>query len=109
MGANGILDGNISVSLSLMIYKWKALLADKLWSDAFSLSLTTDIWTSSCTEAYFLFICHFLALQWEIVDCVLVKRSFPDHHTGENISSTVKEITEIADRTVSSIVHDQST
>ena len=37
------------------------------------------------------------------------ERTFPDHHTGENISS-IKEVLEsyeIADRTVSSVVHDQ--
>ena len=88
----------------------KALLADKLQSDAFSLSLTTDMWMSSSTEAYISLTCHFLTSQWEFVDCVLATRSFPDHHTGENISSTIKEVLEaykIADSTVSSIVHDQ--
>ena len=56
------------------------------------------------------FTCHFLTSQWEFVDCVLATRSIPDHHTGENISSTIKEVLEsyeIADRTVSGIVHDQ--
>ena len=41
---------------------------------------------------------------------MLATRSFPDHHTGENIFSTIKEVLEayeIADSTVSSIVHDQ--
>ena len=88
----------------------KALLVDKLQSDAFLLSLTTDIWTSSSTEAYISLTCHFLTSQWEFVDCVLATRSFPEHHTGENISSTIKEVLEayeIADSTVSSIVHDQ--
>ena len=88
----------------------KALLADKLQSDAFSLSLTTDIWMSSSTEAYISLTCHFLTSQWEFVDCVLATRSFPEHHTKENISSTIKEVLEayeIADSTVSSIVHDQ--
>ncbi|XP_065892775.1 E3 SUMO-protein ligase ZBED1-like [Dysidea avara] len=69
----------------------KALLTDKLQSDTFSLSLTTDIWTSSSTEAYISLTCHFLISQ-------------------ENISSTIKEVLEsyeIADRTVSSIVRDQ--
>ena len=39
----------------------KTLLADKLQSDAFSLALTTDIWTSSSTEAYISLTCHFLS------------------------------------------------
>ena len=87
----------------------KALLVDKLQSDAFSLSLTTDIWISSSTKAYISLTCHFLTSQWEFGDCVLATRSFPDH-SRENISSTIKEVLasyEIADSTVSSIVHDQ--
>ena len=88
----------------------KTLLTDKLQSEAFSLSLTTDIWTSSSTEAYISLTCHFLTSHWEFVDCVLATKSFPDHHTGENVWSTIKEILEsheISDYTVSSIVHDQ--
>ena len=88
----------------------KTLLADKLQSDAFSLTLTTDIWTSSSTEAYISLTCHFLTSHWEFVDCVLATRSFPDHHTGENISCSIKEVLaayKIADSSVSSIVHDQ--
>ena len=91
----------------LMFDCGKALLADKFQSDAFSLSLTTVIWTSSSTEVYISLTCHFLTSQWEFVDCVLATRSFPEHHTGENISSTIKEVYEIADSTVSSIAHDQ--
>ena len=62
----------------------KALLANKLQSNAFSLSLTTDIWSSSSMEAYISLTCHFLTSEWEIVDCVLATRSFSDHHMGEN-------------------------
>ena len=65
---------------------------------------------SSSTEACISLTCHFLTSQWEFVDCVLATRSFPDHHMGENISSTIKEVLEsykIVDYTVSSIVHDQ--
>ena len=86
------------------------LLTDKLQSEASSLSLTTDIWTSSSTEAYVSLTCHFLTSHWEFVDCVLATKSFPDHPTGENICSTIKEALEsyeISDHTVSSIVHDQ--
>ena len=41
---------------------------------------------------------------------MLATKSFPDHRTGENICSTIKEALEsyeISDHTVSSIVHDQ--
>ena len=88
----------------------KTLLADKLQSDSFSLALTTDICRSSSTEAFISLTCHFLTYQWEFADCVFAIRSFPDHHTAENISCIIKEelaAYKIADRSVSSIVHDQ--
>jgi len=86
----------------------KSLLTNKLRSDAFSLSLTTDTWTTSSMEAYISLTCHFLTSQWEFVDCVFATRTFHDHHTGNKISSTIKEIpVEISDRIVSCIVHDQ--
>ena len=101
--------------ISKLMFDWytsgKALLADKLQSDAFSLSLTTDIRMDEQfhRSLYFNYL-SFLTSQWEFVDCVLATRSFPDHHMGENIASTIKEVLEaykIADSTVSSIVHDQ--
>ena len=49
---------------------------------------------SSSTEAYISLTCHFLTSQREFVDCVLATRSFTDHHTRENISSTIKEALE---------------
>jgi len=52
----------------------KALLMEKLQPKAFSLSLTTDIWTSSSTKTYISLTRHFLTSQWEFVDCVLVKK-----------------------------------
>ena len=41
----------------------KELFTDKLQSDAFSLALTTEIWTSSSTEAYISLTSHFLTSQ----------------------------------------------
>ena len=90
--------------------KGKALLAERLQVDALSLSLTTDIWTSSSTEAYISLTCHFLTSQWEFVDCILAAKCLPGHHTGENISATIMEVLtsyEIPESSVSSIVHDQ--
>ena len=88
----------------------KALLAERLQVDALSLSLTTDILTTSSTEAFLSLTCHFVTSKWEFVDCILAIKCFPGHHTGENISETIKEVLssyEIADRSMSSIVHDQ--
>ena len=64
--------------------KRKVLLAERLQDDALSLSLTTDIWTSSSTEAFLSLTYHFLTSQWEFVDCILATKCFPEHHTGEN-------------------------
>ena len=90
--------------------KGRALLAERLQVDALLLSLTTDIWTSSSTEAFLSLTYHFLTSQWEFVDCLLATKCFPEHHTGENISAIIKEVLtsyEIPDSGVSSIVHDQ--
>ena len=59
------------------------LLAERLQVDALSLSLMTDIWTSSSTKAYISLTCHFLTSQWEFVDCILVTKCFPGYYTGE--------------------------
>ena len=83
---------------------------NRLQVDALSLSLTTDIWTSSSTEAFLSLTCHFLTSEWEFVDCLLATKCFPEHHIGENISAIIKEVLtsyEIPDSGVSSMVHDQ--
>ena len=62
------------------------------------------------TEAYISLTCHFLTSQWEFVDCILATKCLLGHHTGENISATIKEVLtsyEIPESSVSSIVHDQ--
>ena len=101
---------NISVSLCLIDIQVEKHYSPTNFNQKHSRSPSPDIWMSSSTEAYISLTCHFLTSQWEFVDCALATRSFPDHHTGENISSTIKEVLEayeIADSTVSSIVHDQ--
>ena len=90
--------------------KGRALLAERLQVDVLLLSLMTDIWTSSSTEAFLSLTCHFLTAQWEFVDYLLATKCFPEHHTGENISAIIKEVLtsyKIPDSGMSSIVHDQ--
>ena len=101
---------HLSTMILEQFVKGRALLAERLQDDALSLSVTTDIWTSSSTDAFLSLACHFLTSQWEFVDCLLATKCFPEHHTGENISAIIKEVLtsyEIPDSGVSSIVHDQ--
>ena len=63
---------------------------------------------SSSTEAFISITCHFLTSQWEFVDCILATKRFPGHHTGDYISTIIKEVLsthEIPDSSVSSVVH----
>ena len=71
---------HLSTMMLERFVKGKALLAERLQVDALSLSLTTDIWTSSSTEAFLSLTCHFLTSQWEFVDRLLTTKCFLEHH-----------------------------
>ena len=54
--------------------------------EAFSVSLTTDIWSSLATESYNMYItvsAHYLTLDWDMCSYVLETSGFPEHHTGD--------------------------
>ena len=50
------------------------------------IALTTDIWTSSATEAYLTVTAHYLSPTWDMCSFVLATQTFPEHHTGEAIA-----------------------
>lgn len=78
-----------------------------LVSEAQRIALTTDIWTSSATEAYITVTCHFI-LSWEIFSFVLSTCAFPERHTGFAISEKLLDIADsynIRDK-ISIVVHD---
>ena len=109
-GYTMLLQRHLSTMMLERFVKGRTLLAERIQVDALSLSLTTDIWTSSLTKAFLSLTYHFLTSQWKFVDCLLATKCFPEHHTGESTSAIIKEVLtsyEIPDSGVSSIVHDQ--
>ena len=54
------------------------------------IALTTDIWTSSATEAYLRVTAHYLSPTWDMCSSVLATQAFPEHHTGEAIAKELK-------------------
>ena len=65
----------------------KHKLKDKLEREANSIALTTDIWTSSATEAYITVSAHYISAEWGMILCVLETPDMPERHTGQNIRS----------------------
>ena len=45
----------------------KEKLQDKAETEANSIALTTDIWTSSVTEAYITVSAHYISTEWEMI------------------------------------------
>lgn len=74
------------------------------------ISFTTDMWTSSKTQGYITITGHFIDQFWELRSCVLTTKHFPERHTAENISKTLKKQAEefgILEK-VPCVVHDQA-
>ena len=72
----------------------KHKLKDKLEREANSIVLTTDIWTSSTTEAYITVSAHYISTEWGMISCVLETPDMPNRHTGQNIADKLVEIVE---------------
>ena len=87
----------------------KEKLQDKLETEANSIALTTDIWTSSATEAYIIVLAHYISTEWEMTSCVLETPDMPERHTGQNIPDKLMEIVDNwgTSEKISVIVHDQ--
>ena len=85
--------------------KFKKCLA----AEAFSMALTTDIWTSMTTEAYMTVTCHFIDPNLKLQNFVLETIRFPERHTGVNIAEKLKEVGERWGKTDKVIIvsHDQ--
>ena len=74
-------------------------------------AITTDIWTSSATEAYITVTMHFIDDDWNLVSRVLSTKAMPERHTGLNIADRIRETLEeykIPTNLVSGIVHDNA-
>ena len=72
----------------------KHKLKDKLEREANSIALTTDIWTSSATEAYITVSAHYISAEWGMISCVLETPDMPERHTGQIIADKLVEIVE---------------
>ncbi len=88
----------------------KEQLRKKLETEATSIALTTDIWTSVATEAYITVSAHYISSTWKCCSCVLETKHFPERHTGQGIADKIDEIATAfaVDEKVSAIVHDQA-
>jgi len=88
----------------------KEKLLDKLDKEANSIAITTDIWTSSATEAYITVSAHYISSEWEMVTCVLETPDMPERHTGQKIAEKLMAIVDkwgISEK-ISVVVHDQA-
>ena len=88
----------------------KTRLKTKLEQDAESVALTTDIWTSTATEAYVTVSAHYILPNWELCSCVLETPGFPERYTGQRIADKLREIMQryCLGEKVSAVVHDQA-
>lgn len=50
------------------------------------ITLTTDAWTSTATEAYLGVTCHFINQDWELTSYSLTTMPLEERHTVENIA-----------------------
>lgn len=73
------------------------------------LALTTDVWTSVATEAYFGFTCHYITDDWDMQSICLTTMPLQDRHTASNIAEWLEQVVaryEISPSKIIAIVHD---
>ncbi|XP_065103982.2 E3 SUMO-protein ligase ZBED1-like [Paramisgurnus dabryanus] len=58
--------------------------------DAETIALTTDGWTSRCTQSYITITAHTINSKWEMVNFVLQTRPHYESHTGANIAEVLQ-------------------
>ena len=88
----------------------KEKLQDKLETEASSIALTTDICTSSATEAYITASAYYISTEWKMISCVSETPDMPERHTRQNIADKLMEIADSWDisEKISVIVHNQA-
>ena len=72
----------------------KQKLKKHLESEASSIALTMDIWTSMATEVYMTVTAHYTDLNQKLQNFILEKPSFLERRTGVNIAEKLKEVGE---------------
>ena len=76
--------------------------------EADKVALTTDLWTSSATEAYMTVTLHYISPSWDLRSFILATTAFPECHTGAAIAEELKRVVQryTTKEKVSSVVHD---
>lgn len=69
----------------------KQLLMNELMETSF-VALTTDIWTSSQTQAYLSVTAHYITRQFQLTSAVLKTVNMTTTHTGENIAAELTKV-----------------
>ena len=85
-------------------------LRETIAEEADKVALTTDIWTSSATEAYMTATLHYISPSWDLRSFVLATTAFPERHTGAAIAEELKRMVQRygMKEKVSAVVHDQA-
>lgn len=52
---------------------------------------TADMWSSRATEPYISLTVHYITSDWSLNSCCIQTSFFPDDHTGQNITSGLKQ------------------
>lgn len=61
-------------------------------TEAEYVTLTTDTWTSNCTEGYMAVTAHFITNNWELKSFLLECFSFTERHTAENLRNELVRV-----------------
>lgn len=64
----------------------------QLLANADSVALTTDLWTSTATEAYITVTAHFITSDWTLKSQVLGNINVNEKHTSDNIKQWIYEL-----------------
>lgn len=59
-------------------------------SDAEAVAITTDGWTSLCTESYIAMTCHFITSDFKMDSCLLQCNKFTERHTAQNLADDLQ-------------------
>eukprot|EP00117_Sycon_ciliatum_P038847 scpid84232/ scgid28796/ Putative AC9 transposase len=83
----------------------------KKLSEADSIAITTDAWTSKAIVSFVTYTRHFITDDWELVSCVLETSRFQGSHTAPvNLAATTKDVLsrfKVPAKSVACLVHDE--
>ncbi len=72
------------------LYKEAKVKVVQTLKEAESIAITTDGWTSRCTQGYITITAHIINSDWEMVNFVLQTRPLFESHTGANIAEVLQ-------------------